>query len=670
MKSIKGKLIGIFSMIILVSLLGVGTTVVAIVRNSQLEMSENELQLLAETESLYVEALINGQIGYMKSLAENPIVLDKSMTFEEKAAFFEKEAKRTGYISFAYVDLNGKGEMLDKERQAVDVSARPFFQLAKEGTANVSDIIISKVTDQPLIAYATPVYSNGVMTGVLYGRRVGTALSEISNDIKYRETGFGFIINTDGTAVGHYDDAMVLNQFNFVEAGKTDETYKELGHLIETEMSNGTSGNGFYTVNGEGRLIGYAPIANSPWVVILAVMENDILSDVNAMSFLLTGLIVVSILIGIIVTYFVSQSLSKPIIKLTKNIDQLASLDFTDKESSDDTLLLERPDEIGTMAKALYSMRANIVSFIKNTADSAEQVAASSEELTATSQQAAVASEEVAKTIEEIANGASEQAKDTENTALNVEALGKLLDANIEDLRELNRAATHIENEKEQGFQTLVTLIEKTELSTASTENIYQIILSNNESAEKIESASAMIQSIADQTNLLALNAAIEAARAGEAGRGFAVVAEEIRKLAESSTQFTTDIKLVINELKLKSEHAVTTVNEVKSIVEAQNQTVKVTEEKFEGIANATNLVKNAIQKLNNSADLMTQNKDNIIGLIQNLSAIAEENAAGTEEAAASMEEQSATIQDISHSGESLAIVAEELRTLIDQFKI
>ena len=168
----------------------------------------------------------------------------------------------------------------------------------------------------------------------------------------------------------------------------------------------------------------------------------------------------------------------------------------------------------------------------------------------------------------------------------------------------------------------------------------------------------------------MALNAAIEAARAGEAGRAFSVVANEIRKLAEDSNRFTNEIKTIIDELKSKSQLAVTTMNNVKETIKEQSISVKETELKFGGISNATDLVRDTVTKLNTSTELMTKNKDNIIELVQSLSAISEENAAGTEEVSASMEEQATTIEEISSSGENLSKIAEELRSGILIFKI
>ena len=185
-----------------------------------------------------------------------------------------------------------------------------------------------------------------------------------------------------------------------------------------------------------------------------------------------------------------------------------------------------------------------------------------------------------------------------------------------------------------------------------------------------VEVASQMIQNIADQTNLLALNATIEAARAGEAGRGFAVVADEIRKLAEQSNDFTNDIKTIIDELRQKSTGAVEAMIEVKDIVNKQNISVKSTEEKFEMIAQAIETVKDVIEKLNQSSKIMNMNKDAIVNLMHNLSAVSEENAAGTEEASASMQQQLESISMISESGEELALIADELKSLIDKFKV
>ena len=372
----------------------------------------------------------------------------------------------------------------------------------------------------------------------------------------------------------------------------------------------------------------------------------------------------------ILLMFVVIRSILSPIKEVTKIIKKQSNLDFSKNQSKDFQKFLKRSDEISVMTNELMSMEDNVREFIAKTSDATEQVAAASEELTATSQQSATASEEVAETIELIAQGSTEQAKDTEASAANVKDLGKMLEQDAIYLGELNIAAEDIDKKKNEGFDILGELIEKTNQNNQEAKNIREIIISNNNSAEKIEKASEMIQNIAEQTNLLALNAAIEAARAGEAGRGFSVVADEIRKLAEQSNSFTSEITIVIEELKSKSQNAVDKVQDVIAIVDVQANSVKLTEEKFEQIAVSIDQVKEVIQKLNDSSKLMENNKNTILKLMQNLSAIASDNAAGTQQASASIEEQTAAIEEIANSSEGMAQIAQELSMLIQKFVV
>ena len=545
-----------------------------------------------------------------------------------------------------------------------------YYQLSlKSGKEIVLEPYEYEINDQKLMftSLTVPIVVDKKVIGVVGVDMTLDSLQKLTNNLKIYDSGFGRLISSKGIVVTHPDKeciGKIGTEFegeegkNIISKLNSGKVFSQIAYFSSTDKNMFESFVPFHL----GRTEGY-------WSFGTVIPEKEIFADVSRMIRNQILIAILSLLIILVAILFVSDWITKPILAITKIINKQANLDFSLDKKSAAIKYLVRKDEIGSMVNSLKTMEENVADFITKTSDAAGQVAASSEELTAISQQAAKASEEVALTIEEIARGANDQAKDTENTAYNVEELGRILEEDAKHLNELNQAAEKIEKQKEEGFKIIKELVVKTNRVNESSGNVFDIVLSNNESADKIQSASTMISSIADQTNLLALNATIEAARAGEAGKGFAVVADEIRKLAEDSNRFTSDIQAVIDELKSKSQMAVTTMNGVREIVNEQANSVKSTELRFDGIAEAIEIIRSIIDKLNHSAVIMANNKDSIIQLIQNLSAISEENAAGTQEASASMQEQAATIQEIANSGESLASIAEEMRILIDKFR-
>jgi methyl-accepting chemotaxis protein len=402
----------------------------------------------------------------------------------------------------------------------------------------------------------------------------------------------------------------------------------------------------------------------------LGAPKSQVTSGIDALTKMLVIFSIVFVLLGIVVAVILGKSISKPITNVVELLNNMSQYDMTTAKNSSAEKYKKKSDEIGIMARSTITLQENLRSLVENIAQSAEHIAAASEELTATSQQSAMSANEVATAVQDIANGASDQANDTEKGANEIEILGNLIEKDQELIKELNNLTKDVERLKNEGFDTLGELVQKTQQTNKTAINVQTIIMETNASAGKIDNASQMILNIASQTNLLALNAAIEAARAGEAGKGFTVVAEEIRKLAEQSNRFTTEIIDDIKELTQKSQFAVKAIAEINSILGEQTKSVDFTNSKFDGIADAIEKLKNFINNLNDSSLEMGKKKDEIVGIIENLSAISEENAAGTEEATASIEEQTAAMNEIADSCESLSELAEEMQKSIDKFQL
>ena len=259
------------------------------------------------------------------------------------------------------------------------------------------------------------------------------------------------------------------------------------------------------------------------------------------------------------------------------------------------------------------------------------------------------------------------QVSDTKDAMEHTDEIIELLENNRKVMDEMNEATANIEKRQTEGAEILADLLKKSAETAEATQEVSRVVEETNQSAERIEEASAMIQSISEQTNLLALNAAIEAARAGEQGRGFA---EEIRKLAEQSRGFTDEISGIIGELKTKAQQAVDTMGVSKKLVEESNVNLERTQRRFDMIAEAVHNANGVVTKLNKSFESLNEKNKSIAELTKKLMGLAKENDVTTDDAEEAVNAQTQALGDIAEASESLAQIATDLQNEVERFKM
>ena len=173
---------------------------------------------------------------------------------------------------------------------------------------------------------------------------------------------------------------------------------------------------------------------------------------------------------------------------------------------------------------------------------------------------------------------------------------------------------------------------------------------------EQIGQVIEVINDIADQTNLLALNAAIEAARAGEHGRGFAVVADEVRKLADRTTQATEEVAQSITAIQQETD---TAVQRMRAGPERVTQGVELA-----GRAGA-------------SLEEIVAGAGDVAGLVQSIAAAAEQQSSASEEVSRNVESITAVASQAAEGAQQSAAAsaqlsgkAEQLQQLVGRFTL
>ena len=373
----------------------------------------------------------------------------------------------------------------------------------------------------------------------------------------------------------------------------------------------------------------------------------------------------VSMIVAVVAAVYMHKNIISRLNNLKNFAIKLAKYDFAED------IKIVRNDEIGDTARELNTTQKNIKELISTILNEACNISALSEELSASVEQVSAKLDEVDNSSKEINATMTETSATAEEIAASIQEVNSSMESLANKAADGSTNAEKIKRRAEK-------VKEDSQIAIANTAQVREqkekSIIKAIEDAKVVEEVKVMagaIADIAEQTNLLALNAAIEAARAGESGKGFAVVAEEIRKLAEQSSQTVITIQNTIAKIqdavKNLSENSNDILNFMSTEVDEQLQAYAKIGEKY---SNDGDFISSMSEELVSMAQEVEATIEQINQALQSTAADVQKSSVSSEKIQSEIEGSSVSIVQVANAATEQAQIAMNLTELVQRFKL
>ncbi|OTW88840.1 methyl-accepting chemotaxis protein [Bacillus thuringiensis serovar sumiyoshiensis] len=375
--------------------------------------------------------------------------------------------------------------------------------------------------------------------------------------------------------------------------------------------------------------------------------------------------LVICIAVAIILAWWFSGKLVKPIQQIDTKLKELASQegDLTAR------LQVNSNDEIGAIAASFNKMLENLQHIINRVQKTSVEVQTASEnmlEKTNTSREATI---RVQSSMSNLNASIQSQTSSMEESSTAMDDMAVSVQRIAESASSVAELAVATSEHASDGS----TVIQK---SVSQMTTIHEAVNATSEVVERlithtkyIDTAVQSISNIAEQTNLLALNASIEAARAGEQGKGFAVVADEVRKLAEQSKTAATDINQLLHQIQNDTETASSMMSQGRSEAFEGINVIREAGTSFTTIVEQVNKVSTQMQDISATAEEMAASAEEMNASLNNIASISTEVSSETAATAQSAEQKVIVMNEMTVTAGKMKQTVEELDQLVSHFK-
>jgi methyl-accepting chemotaxis protein len=495
----------------------------------------------------------------------------------------------------------------------------------------------------------------------------------LDNNQKYTDVAAVAVYTNAGFIIGHFDPKQIGKNVTEAETGLYGKFLPQALSAIQTgKLLPITAYSPTFKTNLRMALVPLVVggITSTPWSVMVGSTEADILKDINAMILFAIIVVVFSVVIAAVLTFFVVSRIAKPIVDVSLTLKDIA-------EGEGDltkTINIASKDEIGDLAlyfnETLEKIR-NLVITIKNQAVTLFDIGS---ELASNMTETAAAINEITATIQSIKSRVINQSASVTETNATMEQITVNIDklndhieyqsANVSQssssIEEMLASIQSLAKTMVQNAENVKELADASGVGRTGLQEVAADIQEIAKESEGLLEINAVMQNIASQTNLLSMNAAIEAAHAGDVGKGFAVVADEIRKLAENSGAQSKTISTVLKKIKDSIDKIMKSTDAVLNKFEAIDGGVKTVSEKQMYVCSS-------LEELNTGSKQILDTLGQLNGITVKVKSGSAEMLEGSKEVIHESKNLEMVTQELSNGMSEMAIGADQINIAVNR---